>query len=65
MQDATPKQDSSKNSLLLRTLGGFDRSRPSDKSDNSFYDLLNLRPIRGSLEQTDLVGTLIPEIVES
>jgi hypothetical protein len=45
--------------LFPKTLAGVDRSRKSHVATNGVYDLLNLRPKRGELVQTLLVGTTI------
>lgn len=61
MRDGTGQTDSVRK-LVLRDMGGVDRSIPTQFSVDTFYELLNLRPNRGSLEQTDLIGSLIGPI---
>lgn len=47
---------------INRPLGGFDRSRQSHASrPGVVYDLLNMRPVRGELQQTNLIGNFVDE----
>lgn len=48
--------------LVLRVFGGMDQSVATQFSDDSFYELYNLRPNRGSLEQPQLIGGLLLNI---
>lgn len=52
---------SSTRQVFTRVLGGFDRSKESHVSDNTVYDLLNLRPDRGQYTQTPLLGSLVDD----
>lgn len=49
--------------VVPRPLGGFDKSRESHASQpGALYGLLNLRPLRGELLQTKLVGPFVDDV---
>lgn len=53
---ASPRQ------MVARDLSGFNRTQQSHVSRTGLYDLVNFRPVRGDLVQTDLIGR-IPIII--